>query len=114
MTDHAYSSFAFQQPIPLERLARQVPAAFAEHAAETTGPRYLFISTKELVRALRDAGFALTQAGRSAARGAHAAYARHLLRFQPLVETVTLRDALLQIVLINSHDGRSAYQSRAG
>ncbi|MBT2304028.1 DUF932 domain-containing protein [Variovorax paradoxus] len=114
MTQQLFNHFAFAASMSLERLAERVPAAFAEHAAESTGPRYVFISTREIVSALMDAGFAPTHATQTAARHANAAYARHLLRFQPVVETVSLRDALPQIVLINSHDGRSAYQLRAG
>lgn len=104
---------AFQEPLSLDRLAEKVPAAFAEHAAAHTGPKYVFISTRELVSALLDAGFVATQASQTAARGGNVAFARHMLRFQPQVQTVSLRDALPQIVLINSHDGRSAYQLRA-
>lgn len=105
---------AFQQPLSLDRLAEKAPAAFAEHAAAHTGPRYVFISTRTLVQALLDAGFVAMQASQTAARGGNAAYARHMLRFQPAVQAVSLEEVLPQIVLINSHDGRSAYQLRAG
>jgi len=37
-----------------------------------------------------------------------------MLRFQPVVQSLSLDDVLGEIVLINSHDGRSAYQLRAG
>src|SRR5205814_1568199 len=45
---------------------------------------------------------------------ANGAFARHMLHFQPQRESVTLIDAIPQIVLINSHDGRCSYQLRAG
>lgn len=109
-----YSS-AFSRPIDLEQLAAQVPAAFSDGPAEHTSSNYVFISTKELVSALLDAGFIATQARQAGVRGdIGAAYARHMLRFQPQRQSVTLLDAIPQIVLINSHDGRSAYQLRAG
>lgn len=106
---------AFTQGIDIQQLARQVPAAFSDHAAESTSGTYVFISTKELVTALLDAGFVATQASQSRVRAGHdAAYARHLLRFQHTRESVTLADAIPQIVLINSHDGKCSYQLRAG
>jgi len=106
---------AFAQPILLDQLATQVPAAFSDGPAGHTSSNYVFISTKELVAALLDAGFIATQARQAGVRdNVGAAYARHMLRFQPQRQTVTLLDAIPQIVLINSHDGRCAYQLRAG
>jgi hypothetical protein len=67
MTTSQFASFAFQQPLSLDRLAQRVPAAFTDHAAATTGPRYVFISTRDLVAALMDAGFVATQASQAAA-----------------------------------------------
>jgi hypothetical protein len=114
MNASSYSS-AFVPSIALDDLRSQVPAAFAEQAAGRTSPSYVFISTRELVTALLDAGFATIQARQSGVRsGADGAHARHMLAFQPLREVVTLDDAIPQIVLINSHDGRCAYTLRAG
>lgn len=111
---HNHYGHAFAPALSSEQLAQQVPAAFSESAAETTGPSYVFISTKTLIDALHEAGFVATQARQAVSRCAHRAYARHLLRFQPRRQAVTLADAIPQVVLINSHDGRSAYQLRAG
>ena len=106
---------AFTRPLDILQLANQVPAAFSDCAADTTSDNYVFISTKELVNALLDAGFIATQARQAKVRaGTNAAYARHLLRFQHARESVTLVDAIPQIVLINSHDGKCSYQLRAG
>ena len=124
---HFASSFSSASASLLSRVARsslslqdvqhRAPAVFAEQAAQTTGPRYVFISTRDIVTALMDAGFAPTdalQARVRAANAATAAYARHMLRFQPVVQTLSFDDVLGEIVLINSHDGRSAYTLRAG
>ena len=106
---------AFTRPLDILQLANQVPAAFSDCAADTTSDNYVFISTKELVNALLDAGFVATQARQAKVRaGTNAAYARHLLRFQHARESVTLVDAIPQIVLINSPDGKCSYQLRAG
>ncbi len=111
----ATPAFAFVPAIAAAELQHLVPAAFSEHAAERTGRNYVFISTRELVDALLDAGFAAIRARQGNARkGCDSAYARHMLCFQPLRHSVSLDDAIPQIVLINSHDGRCAYQLRAG
>jgi hypothetical protein len=41
-------------------------------------------------------------------------HARHLIRLRRRYETVQLRDAIPEIVFLNSHDGTSAYQLRVG
>jgi hypothetical protein len=108
-------SFAARASLSLQEVQRLAPAVFAEHAADITGPRYVFISTRDIVTALMDAGFEPTavQQTRSRAPG-NAGFARHMLHFKPVVQALSLDDVLGEIVLINSHDGRSAYQLRAG
>jgi len=108
-------SFAARASLSLQEVQRLAPAVFAEHAADITGPRYVFISTRDIVTALMEAGFEPTavQQTRSRAPG-NAGYARHMLHFKPVVQALSLDDVLGEIVLINSHDGRSAYQLRAG
>ncbi|MDR6860958.1 DUF932 domain-containing protein [Variovorax guangxiensis] len=112
----AFSPYAFaaRKSLSLQELARRAPAVFAEQAAACTGPKYVFISTRDIVTALMEAGFEPTLAVQTNSRGGHAGHARHMLRFQPVVQALSLDDVLGEIVLINSHDGRSAYQLRAG
>lgn len=110
----SHIAFAARKSLTLDELERSTPAVFADRAAECTGPKYVFISTRDIVSALMDAGFAPTLAVQTRSRNGHAGYARHMLRFQPVVQSLSLDDVLSEIVLINSHDGRSAYQLRAG
>ena len=113
MTSSDYS-FAARESLSLQDLAQAAPAAFADHAAKSTGAKYVFISTRNIVSALMDAGFAPTHAMQTKARGTDPSHGRPMLRFQPIVHALSLDDAVPEIVLINSHDGRSAYQLRAG
>ncbi|SDZ70595.1 protein of unknown function [Variovorax sp. YR266] len=112
--------FAARTSLSPQELARSAPAAFAQQAAACTGPKYVFISTREIVAALGEAGFEPTLAVQTRSRGTGAdradreGHALHMLRFQPVVQALSLDDVLGEIVLINSHDGRSAYQLRAG
>jgi hypothetical protein len=106
---------AFHPGLSLEQLQQQAPAAFAtEPDRSRTGPGYAFISTRQLVEGLMQAGFEPTTARQTHARGERAGYARHLIRLRHVRESVTLVDAIPEIVLINSHDGTSSYQLRAG
>lgn len=99
-----------------DELKHCVPAAFAEAPDSTrTTAHYTFISTAEVVQALQDAGFVAAHARQTGVRrSASAAHARHLIRFTHTREAVTLVDAIPQLVLINSHDGSSAYTLHAG
>lgn len=107
-------SHVARSSLSLAQLQHRAPAVFAEEAAGTTGLKYVFISTRDIVTALMDAGFEPTEATQTRSRLGHANHARHMLRFQPVVKTLTWDDVLGEIVLINSHDGRSAYTLRAG
>ena len=105
---------AFRPGLSIEQLRTQAPAAFAENPFGTVSRSYRFISTRELVAALLDAGFAATEARQSRVRGERAGYTRHLLRFQSLRTEVALEEAIPEIIVVNAHDGTSAYQVRAG
>jgi len=108
-------SHAFLPAIPLDTLRSCVPAAFSARPAEAVGAHYRFISTEVLVSALLDAGFRATGARQGTSRvPGGTAYARHMLTFQYTCEALTLADAVPQIVLINAHDGSTAYQLVAG
>jgi hypothetical protein len=106
-------SSAFLAPLSLETLRERAPAAFADSAHESRSCAYTFISTATVVDALQVAGFYPVEA-RQALRARSALHARHLIRFRRRFETVALRDAVPEILFLNSHDGTSAYQLRVG
>ena len=115
LTDLHSTASARILPLDASQLAHRVPAAFADRPADKTSSKYVFLSTKSLIDALLEAGFVATAANQShSRRGSDPAYARHMLRFQHPRESVTLVDAIPQIVLINAHDGSSSYELRAG
>jgi hypothetical protein len=99
LTVDSVSNFdhAFRPGLSVERLHSQAPAAFAESPFGTVSPAYRFISTRELVGALFDAGFAATEARQARARGERAGYARHLLRFRPVRTEVALDEAIPEL-----------------
>ena len=110
----AAASFGRYQALALEDLRQRAPAVFAPAAHESTSRRYGFIPTERVLSGLMDAGFVPVAARQSRTRVGSALHARHLVRLRRRVETVALRDCIPEIVLLNSHDGTSAYQLRAG
>jgi len=111
--DHPSHSSAFLAPLSHEALRQRAPAAFADCAHESRSPVYTFISTATVVDALQAVGLFPVEA-RQAVRARSALHARHLIRFRRRFETVALRDAVPEILFLNSHDGTSAYQLRIG
>jgi hypothetical protein len=105
-------SSAFQATLSSDTLRERVPAIFAHGAHERTSRAYTFISTARVLEALKLAGFEPVEARQ--ARGRSAVHARHLIRLRRRFETIQLRDAIPEIVFLNSHDGTSAYQLRVG
>jgi len=106
-------SSAFQGALSAEALRERAPAAFAANAHERTSAAYAFISTERVLTALASAGFVPVEA-RQAVRARSPLHARHLIRLRRRVETIALRDAIPEILFLNSHDGTSAYQLRVG
>ena len=106
-------SSAFQHTLSPEILRERVPAVFAPAAHERTSASYTFISTARVLSALGSAGFLPVEA-RQAARAKSPMHTRHLIRLRRRYETIQLRDAIPEILFLNSHDGTSAYQLRVG
>jgi hypothetical protein len=111
--DQPSHSSAFQATLSSDTLRQRVPAVFAPGAHERTSSSYTFISTARVLDALRLAGFEPVEA-RQATRARSSVHARHLVRLRRRFETIQLRDAIPEIVFLNSHDGTSAYQLRVG
>jgi hypothetical protein len=109
----ASHSSVFQTTLSPETLRDKAPAAFASNAHERLSSAYTFISTERVLAALGSAGFQPVEA-RQAVRARSPMHARHLIRLRRRFETVQLRDAIPEILFLNSHDGTSAYQLRVG
>jgi Domain of unknown function (DUF932) len=96
------------------QLMKQVPSVFSMQAHENTSSKYALIPTIECIRGLEKAGFYPVQAQESKCRNKdNKPFAKHMIRFR--------REGVLQvggnvpeIVMINSHNGTSSYQIRAG
>lgn len=104
--DHALS---------MDSLRARVPSAFATQAHESRSHRYTYIPTSDVIQAMITSGFQPFQASESRYRTpGKAGYTKHMLRFRQQNQQLIVGDSLFEIVLINSHDGSSAYKLMAG
>jgi hypothetical protein len=106
-------SSVFENALSREALHERAPAVFAPGAHERMSASYTFLSTERVLAALSSAGFLPVEA-RQSARARSPVHARHLIRLRRRFETIELRDAIPEILFLNSHDGTSAYQLRVG
>jgi hypothetical protein len=104
---------AFSGSLSMDDVRRRAPAVFADSAHERTSSSYKFIPTERVLTGLMQAGFVPVEVRQTRARYS-LVHARHVIRLRRRFETVQLKDAVPEVVFLNSHDGTSAYQLRVG
>lgn len=105
-----------QEPLTDEQIQTLAPSVFAGQPYEKQSDRYAFIPTTEVIDTLRNAGYLPVQAGQSVSRiPGKGMFTKHMLRFQAQNDNLSVvGDSRLEAVLINSHDGTSAYHLSLG
>ncbi len=114
---HNYPSNHLQQPLTLDQIARYAPSALASAPHESRSSRYTYIPTINVIEGMMRAGFQPFKASQSITRIAdRQAFTKHMIRFrhQDVSSQIAVGDSLPEVVLINSHDGSSAYKLMAG
>ena len=102
------------QIISEDQLRKQAPSIFALQAHEKTSSKYSLIPTIECVRGLEKAGFYPVKVQESNCRNKdNKPFAKHVIRFRK-EGMVQVGGNVPEIVMINSHNGLSSYQLRAG
>lgn len=98
------------QPLTLEQIAVRAPSALAHNAHSSRSERYAYIPTIGVIEAMQKAGFFVFEAKQSSARSEdRREHTKHMIRFRhQSQQAVTVGDSL-PVVLVNSHDGSSAY-----
>ncbi len=90
-------------------------AVFAESPAPRVSSRYGFVSTFEVLAGLERAGFSVVKAAQHRVRrGSSPDHARHVLRLRHASAKLELGEYVPEVVILNSHDGSSAYQISIG
>lgn len=105
-------------PLSDEQIMRLAPSAFAVGKHQSRSERYAYIPTSEVIDGLRANGFVPMFAKQGSSRVAgKAQFTKHLIRFRHEGQTAGLPkvgDTHPEVVLVNSHDGTSAYKIMAG
>ncbi len=102
-------------PLTLEQIQRAAPSAFATEAYEGMSARYTYIPTSDVIRGMMDSGFQPFQASQSRTRiEGKREHTKHMIRFRAQNAAMVVGDSFPEVVLVNSHDGSSAYKLMAG
>ena len=106
-------SFRQDRALTIDQVRRDAPSAFATEASS----RYAYIPTANVIEGMMQAGFqpTLAKQGKTRVEG-KAEYTKHLIRFrhETISQQMQVGDTTPEIVLVNSHDGTSAYKLMAG
>lgn len=100
-----------------KELAERSAAIFAKKPSKHVSEQYGFIPTAQLVKGFRDANFVPVAAGgqRSYKGGQNHLFGRHMIRFQSAtMKKQQVGEVIPQVVLYNSHNGRTLYRLMAG
>jgi hypothetical protein len=98
-----------------EAIMYAAPSVFAEAAHESRSSRYTYIPTSYVLEGLREVGFVPTTAMQSRSRvEGRQAFTKHLLRLRHANDLGYSLPDVHEIVLVNSHDGTSAYNLYSG
>jgi hypothetical protein len=104
----------FQTALTLDAVRAAAPSAFAAAKHESRSDRYTYIPTSEVIAGLMHHGFQPFKAAQSRSRiEGKSEFTKHMIRFRH-PDAVLQGDSFPEVVLINSHDGTSAYKLMAG
>jgi len=105
-----------QTPLTLDEIARRAPSALATRPYGAMSAKYAHIPTLGVIEAMIAAGFQPFGATQSRTRIAGKGdFTKHMLRFRHSdIGVLAVGDVVPEVVLINSHDGTSAYKLIAG
>jgi len=103
-------------PLTLDMVKQYAPSAFAAHPHESRSERYTYIPTVNVIEGMIKAGFQPFSASQSRSRiEGKAEFTKHMIRFRHLdLMNVNVGDVVPEVVLVNSHDGTSAYKLMGG
>lgn len=107
----------FSNVLDTAQLRQLVPSAYATSPHESRSSRYTYIPTSEVIDGLVAEGFAPFKAVQSRSRiEGKSEFTKHMIRFRhpDAMANVSASGNVPEVVLINSHDGTSAYKLLSG
>ncbi len=103
------------EPLSMEQIQRYAPSAFAGQPYHAQSDRYAFIPTSNVIDGMIQAGFTPMSAQQSRTKVAGKEFfTKHMIRFRQPNHIAAVGDSLLEAILINYHDGTSAYKLMGG
>ena len=103
------------EPMTDEQIRAIAPSVFATEQYGAMSSKYAFIPTSNIVTAMRQNGFAPVYAQQSRTRIANKQFfTKHLIRFRSQQQLTHIGQRLLEMELVNSHDGSSVYSLSFG
>lgn len=107
------TSYRSCAPLSNEQIARHAPSVLAEEPHQSRGERYSFIPTIRVLDGLRSEGFQPFEVRQTRVRDDdRAPYTKHMVRMRHASDIAG--EEVPELVLLNSHDGSSAYQLLSG
>lgn len=107
------AGIGYSRELSADQLRRLAPSAFAESAHDSRSARYTYIPTAQIIEGMRNEGFLPVRAMQSGTRDeTRADFTKHVIRFRR--EDQLQAPEAREIILLNSHDGSSAYKLSAG
>ena len=106
-----------QTPLTIEEIAQRAPSALATKPYDAMSAKYTYVPTLGVLEAMIAAGFQPFSVTQSRTRiVGKGDFTKHLIRFrhQDVAQSLVVGDVIPEVVLINSHDGTSAYKLIAG
>lgn len=99
------------RPVRLEQFA----SLHAVQPSETVSHKYGFIPTSQVIQRLEREGFVPVRVQQARVRlETRKGFQKHIVRFRHVDYAAKVGDSIPEIVLLNSHDGSSAYRIMAG
>lgn len=110
------------QPLTLEAIRRVAPSVFATAKHESRSNRFTYIPTSVVLEGLMNEGFLPFEASQSSVRfngdPTRSNFTKHMIRLRHQSnmdgKLTKVGDSLPEVILINAHDGSSAYKLMQG
>lgn len=105
-----------QKPMTMLELQLAVPSAFAVEPHESRSSRYTYIPTVRIIEGMMKHGFLPFAASQSRSKDeSRREYTKHMIRFSHPDQKLAMDgEERVDVVLVNSHDGTSAYKLMEG
>lgn len=116
LQDFSRSNFK-TAPLTIDQIGQYAPSALATHAHESRSSRFAYIPTVDVIQGMIRAGFQPFSASQSRSRiEGKSEFTKHMIRFrhQDTSLTCSVGDLVPEVILVNAHDGTSAYKLIAG